>query len=62
MTCPCGVCETRYIGWHAKCEAYKAWDAEKWKKREAESRTRNREDMLDEFRTAAIQKQRRRRR
>ena len=62
MTCPCGVCEERFVGCHAKCEAYKAWDAERWKKREAEYRQRNREDLLDDFKAGAMQKQRRRRR
>ena len=29
MTCPCAVCEIRYVGCHAKCVAYAAWKAEK---------------------------------
>ena len=62
MTCPCGICEERFVGCHAKCEAYKAWDAEKWKQREEEYRKRNREDMLDDFKASAMQKQRRKRR
>ena len=60
MTCPCGVCEERFIGCHAQCDAYKAWDAERWKQRESEYRKRNREGMLDNFRKDAIRKQGRR--
>jgi len=25
MTCPCGICEERFVGCHAECDAYKAW-------------------------------------
>ncbi len=29
MTCPCGICEQRYIGCHAECAEYAAWKADK---------------------------------
>jgi len=25
MTCPCSVCDDRYLGCHSQCDAYKAW-------------------------------------
>ena len=59
--CPCAVCEERFVGCHAQCEAYKDWDAEQWKRREAEIQQRRREALLDSAKTDAIRKQRRRR-
>lgn len=62
MTCPCAVCEERFVGCHAECEAYKAWDAEQWQRREAEIQQRRREALLDNARTDAIRKTKRRHR
>ena len=62
MTCPCGICEERYAGCHAECDAYKAWDADRWRQREAEIRQRRRADLLDDFKAESIAKGRRRHR
>ena len=62
MTCPCGVCEERYLGCHAKCDAYKAWNNERMAEREQTYRKRNAEDMMDSFKVSAIRKRRRRNR
>lgn len=60
MTCPCGICEERYVGCHAKCDAYRAWNNERMAEREQTYRKRNAEDMVDSFKAAAIRKSRRR--
>lgn len=28
MTCPCNLCEERFVGCHTDCEVYKTWKAE----------------------------------
>lgn len=62
MTCPCGVCEERFVGCHAECEAYQKWRAEYAKQSRAAYRLRTGEDILDDFRNDALRKQRRRHR
>lgn len=27
MTCPCNLCEDRFVGCHSACDAYNAWKA-----------------------------------
>ena len=62
MTCPCGVCEERYLGCHAQCDAYRAWNNERMEEREKMYQRINRKDMLDGFKAASIRKSRRKRR
>lgn len=48
MIAPCSLCEVRYVGCHADCEAYKAWKdeiADQKNRSEAEKNT-----LLNEFR------------
>lgn len=40
MTCPCNLCEERFVGCHAKCETYNAWKAEIAEQKERNGVTR----------------------
>ena len=62
MTCPCGVCEERYLGCHAQCDAYRAWNNERMAEREKIYKANNRQDMLNGFKAESIRKTRRKRR
>jgi len=59
MTCPCGLCEERYLGCHAQCDAYRAWNSERMAEREKMYQRINRKDMLDGFKAEAIRKAKR---
>ena len=60
MICPCNLCEERFVGCHAECEAYKTWKAEI-----AEQKARNgtaKNILMNEFqRTEDLRWQKRRR-
>lgn len=62
MTCPCWICEERFVGCHAKCDVFKAWHNEQMEKRREKYRQNNREDLLDDFKKASIAKSRQGRR
>ena len=62
MVCQCGVCEERFVGCHAQCDAYKAWNNERMAEREKIYQQNNRQDMLDGFKAASIAKSRQGRR
>ena len=50
MTCPCNLCEARFVGCHAQCDAYKAWKTENEKQRARNGSAKNL--LLNEFRRA----------
>lgn len=62
MTTPCEVCEMRFVGCHAKCDVFLAWNAQRMEERRDRIQKLNREDLLNDFRKDAIRKTRRRRR
>ena len=59
---PCTVCEERFVGCHAECEVFKAWQNERKAQQNDKFSRNRREDLLNGFRKDAIQKTRRRRR
>ena len=61
MTCPCGVCEERFIECHAECDAFKAWSNWRMEQHRKKCEIKNRENMMQEFKIASIKKTRRRR-
>lgn len=62
MTCPCGICEHRFVGCHAECEVFLVWQKEQMEQRRQKYKMKNREDQLDDFKADSIQKARRRHR
>jgi len=60
MTCPCGVCEERFAGCHAECDAYKLWNAEQAVKRDKMNIQRYKDKLINDMKAASIAKQRRR--
>ena len=61
MTCPCGVCEERFVGCHAECEVFRAWHEEQMERRRKLYERHSREDLLDDFKAKSIGKTKRRR-
>ena len=59
MTCPCGICEHRFVGCHAECEAFRAWHNERIARQREKYRQRNRDDMLNGFKAESIARGRR---
>lgn len=62
MTCPCGVCEERFVGCHAKCEAYKRWHAERDAEVLARFEERTRDRKVAEYNRENVERYRRRKR
>ncbi len=62
MTSPCMVCEERFIGCHAECEVFHAWQKEQREKRSQKYQVKNRVALLDDFKADAMKKKRRKRR
>lgn len=47
MTCPCNLCEVRFVGCHAECEVYKTWKAEVAEQKERNGTAKN--ILMNEF-------------
>ncbi len=61
MTCPCGVCEKRFVGCHAECDVFKAWQEQQKERLKKLYQQHARNDLLNDFKADAIRKARRRR-
>ena len=60
--CPCAVCEERFVGCHAECEVYKAWQDVQKTERDKHRQKRDRDALLVKFKVESVAKLRRRRR
>ena len=58
--CPCAVCEERFVGCHAECDAYKAWHEAHKAEREKRRKHVDRADLLTKFRYDSITQMKRR--
>lgn len=58
MICPCELCEVRFVGCHAECDEFKAWQSEKDERR----KQRYAENAADDFRRDMIRRLKRRQR
>jgi len=58
MICPCELCEVRFVGCHAECDAFKAWQAEQAERR----KQRYKANAADDFRRDMIRRVKRRQR
>jgi len=57
---PCAVCEERFVGCHAECEAYKAWHEAHKAERDKCRKHVDRADLLTKFKCDSITQMKRR--
>ena len=58
--CPCAVCEERFIGCHAECDAYKAWHERHKAAKDKRRKKHDRDDLLVNFKLTSIEQVKRR--
>jgi len=60
MTCPCGICEERFVGCHAECDAYKAWQNDRREILRQHKENNQKTALVQDYETGAAWRKRRR--
>lgn len=53
---PCAVCEERFVGCHATCDAYKAWKEKNYERYDIKSKIQQRENIVTGYSVTNIRK------